>query len=91
MTTALQTFTKALEKATGHSYVSAVTFMPLRMPAYKEFQFTLKQVDGEVAECKVYQMNYRQRVTNDEEKEMTTNYLTEQFIAFVLSELLKSK
>lgn len=91
MTTALQTFTKALEKATRHAYVSAVTFMPLRIPAYKEFQFTIKQVDGEVAERKVYQMNYRQRVTNDEEKEMTTNYLTEQFIAFVLSELLKSK
>ena len=87
----LQIFTRALEKATGHAYVSAVTYKPLRMPAYKEFTFTIKQMDGEIAERKIYQMNYRQRVTTDEEKEMITSYLTEQFIAFVLSELLKSK
>lgn len=89
--TALQTFTKALEKATGHEYVSAFTYNPLRMPAYKEFCFTLKQMDGELEERKIYKMNYRQRVTNDEEKAMATEFLTEQFIAYVLSEMLKSK
>lgn len=89
--TALQTFTRALEKATGHAYVSAFTYNPLRMPAYKEFCFTLKQMDGELEERKIYKMNYQQRVTTEEEKNATIDFLTEQFIAYVLNEILKSK
>jgi hypothetical protein len=89
--TALQLFTRALESATGHSYVSALTFTPLRVPAYKEFNFVLKQLDGEVAERKIYKLSYRERVTSEEEKEMVTEALTEKFIAYILQEMLKNR
>lgn len=87
---ALQLFTRALEKATGHAYVAAMTFTPLRMPAYKEFNFILKQIDGEKAERALYKMDYRERVTSDEEKAAVTEFLTEKFIAHVLQEMLKT-
>ena len=87
---ALQLFTRALEKATGNAYVSAMTFTPLRMPAYKEFNFILKQMDGEESKRKVYKMDYRERVTSEEEKAAVTEFLTEKFIAHVLQEMLKT-
>ena len=90
MITALQIFTKALETATGHSYVSSVTYTPLRMPAYKEFHFVLKQFDGKENERKVYQMSYRERVTNNEEKEYAMQVLTEKFISYVLQDIIKN-
>ena len=87
---ALQVFTRALEKATGYSYVAAVTFTPLRMPAYKEFNFVLMQINGEEDKRKVFKANYRERVTSEEEKAATIEFLTEKFIAYVLQEMLKT-
>ena len=91
MTAVLQIFTEALEKATGHSYVSAITYLPLRMPAYKEVTFTLRRLDGDPSECLLYELRYRERITTDEEKEIVINNLTKEFIAYVLRNLLKSK
>lgn len=71
--------------------MSALTFTPLRVPAYKEFNFVLKQLDGEVAERKIYKLSYRERVTSEEEKEMVTEALTEKFIAYILQEMLKNR
>lgn len=88
---ALQVFTRALEKATGHTYISAITFMPLRMPAYKEVHCTLKQVSGVEEIRKTYTMKYLRRITNDDEKATVLADVSEEFIAYIIGELLKSK
>ena len=91
MTSALQIFTRAIEVATGNSYVSAVTIQPLHMPAYKMYTFTLKQLDGEACDSHSITHSYCEHVVSPEEKEKVIEKLTEKFIADVLRELLNQK
>lgn len=84
---ALQIFTQALEKVTDSTFVSAVTYTPLHLPAYKEFHFTLREVSGE---GRIYKMSYKGRATTKQEREELIENLTEEFIAYVLVELLKN-
>lgn len=86
--TALQVFTQALEKATNSVFVSSVTYSPMHLPAYKEFHLTLREVSGE---GRIYKMDYKGRATTKQEREQLTEQLTEDFIAYVLVELLKNK
>lgn len=81
----LQLFTKALEEATGQSFISAVTYQPLLLPAYKEFTFILRKLDGSI----VYEEKYKEKVTNDNEKAAALEKCTEKFITVVLKDLMK--
>lgn len=85
--TALQLFTQALEKATGSTFVSAVTYTPLRIPSYKEYHLILREIGGE---GRVFKMSHKVQVFN-QSKEEIVDALVEDFIAYVLAELLKNK
>ena len=84
--TTLSTFIRALEKVTGKSYVTGITYIPLRMPAYKEFTITLKEFGGET-----FVQSYKVMVTSEEEKTQAIEKCTESFIASILKKLLKGK
>lgn len=82
---ALQIFTDALELATGKVYVSGVIHIPLRMPAYKEFTFTLQDLKKKEEPIR---MTFRRKATNREEMDQVLEELTREFIAHVLTRLL---
>lgn len=91
MASSLQTFTQALERATGNAFVSAVTLKPMRMPAYKQYTFTLKQIDGEDFEKHSITRSYCEHVVYEEEKDAILEKLTEKFISEVLRKMLIPK